>query len=85
MAANAVDESDCRGRFLSEDPPEDRIHVSQLTAEIESVREGFRVEEFGDAGIGGYAVAEAGFRFPRGHRVCLHGLVGVLARHSVFD
>ena len=69
----------------AEDAVEELVDVAEVALEVEGVLQIFGGEEFGDAGIFGDAVAEAGFGFPGGHGVFLDSFVGVVAGHAFFD
>ena len=64
-------------RALAEDALEDVVDGVELAVQVEGAIERGGREEFGDARIGGDALAEAGVRLPGGHGVFLHPLVGL--------
>ena len=69
----------------AEDAVEDFVDAAELAVEVENVLEFPGVQIFRDARVLGDTVTEAGFRFPGGHGVFLDGLVGFIARHSLFN
>src|SRR5580704_11730285 len=73
------------GTMRAENAIEDRIDVAKLAIQIERVRQRGRVEILRNARVSGDSIAEARVALECRHRVFLHGFVGLIARHSLFD
>jgi hypothetical protein len=70
---------------LAEDALENGVDGAELTLEIEGAGERRGVKKFGDARVGGDAIAKTRFGFPRSHGVLLNQFVSVIAGRAGFD
>jgi len=67
----------------AEDAVEDGIHIAELALEVESVRQGFRIEVLCYALVARNAFLETSVGFPGGHSVFLHRFVRIVTRHAL--